>query len=71
MPVQNKTLHSALKRLIHSLLFLVSVFLSVWIIAVQAGCFTMRTPDQTGPQRYRKKDRRSNRHSTIYPTTPG
>lgn len=49
MSVSNKTLRNALKRLIRSIMVLVSVLMVVWIVAVQAGCFTMRTPDREWP----------------------
>lgn len=37
------------------LLYVVSLFLIAWIIAVQAGCFTMRTPDNKWPEEMQKK----------------
>lgn len=41
----NKTLCSLFRRLSRILMYGVSLLLTAWVIAVQAGCFTMRTPD--------------------------
>lgn len=55
MSALNNTLRTFFNRLVRSLLYLVSVLLIVWIIAVQAGCFTMRTADRDWPAALREK----------------
>lgn len=54
MFVLNKTL-IFLRRLARGLMLLFSIMLLIWIVAVQAGCFTMRTPDSDWPEALRQK----------------
>lgn len=54
MFVLNKTLFF-LRKLVRGLMFLFSLLLVVWIIAVQAGCLAMRTPDRDWPEALSKK----------------
>ncbi len=43
------------KKLLRGLTYLALFLLIVWIIAVQAGCFTMRTPDREWPEAMQKQ----------------
>lgn len=54
MFVLNKTLFF-LRKLARGLMLLISVLVVFWVIAVQAGCFAMRTPDRDWPEALRKK----------------
>lgn len=46
---------SWLKKLLRGLAYLVLFLLVVWIIAVQAGCLAMRTPDREWPKALQKR----------------
>lgn len=43
------------KKLLRGLAYLILFLLVVWIISVQAGCFTMRTPDREWPYALQKR----------------
>lgn len=55
MSATHRSLRLTLKRLFRRLMFVVSLFIIGWIIAVQAGCFTMRTPDREWPKAFQEK----------------
>lgn len=55
MSTSHRSLRLTLKRLLRRLMFLASLFIIGWIIAVQAGCFTMRTPDHEWPKAFQEK----------------
>jgi pimeloyl-ACP methyl ester carboxylesterase len=55
MSLSNISLPAIFKRIFRMLLYVVSLLLIAWIIAVQAGCFTMRTPDNEWPEAMQKK----------------
>jgi pimeloyl-ACP methyl ester carboxylesterase len=46
---------SWLKKLMRGFAYLALFLLVVWIIAVQAGCLTLRTPDKNWPEKLRKR----------------
>lgn len=55
MPASHKSLRFIGRGLIRIFMFLVSLLLIAWIIAIQAGCFTMRTPDSEWPAAMQKQ----------------
>ena len=55
MSAAHRSLRLTLKRLFRRLIFVASLFIIGWIIAVQAGCFTMRTPDHEWPKAFQEK----------------
>lgn len=55
MSASHKSLRVTLKRLFRRLVYVASLLVIVWIIAVQAGCLAMRTPDSKWPEEFQKK----------------
>lgn len=55
MSAQTRTFRRTLKRLVRLFFFLALLLLVVWTIAVQSGCFTMRTPAGKWPEEMQKK----------------
>lgn len=55
MPETNKTFRSVVRRIARTLMYVFSFLLLIWIIAVQAGCLTMRTADKDWAGEMRKK----------------
>ena len=44
-----------LRRLLRFTLYLLFAMVATWMVAVQAGCFTMRTPDRQWPEKMRQQ----------------